>query len=89
VDLHNFSADQHTRLILFTTNLGLNPVVTVKLGGMPLTVENLGTLSGVIGLDASYIVVRLPDGLPTGDQPLVVTLNGVASSNTPIITISP
>ncbi|HYR76213.1 MAG TPA: PA domain-containing protein [Pyrinomonadaceae bacterium] len=88
----NFSSDHHTRVILFTSNLGLSapgPSLTVQAGGTSLTVENVGTVSGVAGLNASYIVVRLPNGLPAGDLPLTVTLNGVASSNTPTISISP
>ena len=90
---HNFSADQHTRVILFTSNLGLTlpdpSILTVQAGGTSLTVENVGTVSGVAGLDASYIVVRLPTGLATGDLPLIVTFHGVASSNTPTLGISP
>jgi uncharacterized protein (TIGR03437 family) len=78
---------------LFTSNLGLNApdsaVLTVQAGGTSLTVENVGTVSGVAGLDASYIVVRLPDGLATGDLPLTVTFHGVASVNTPTLGISP
>jgi hypothetical protein len=93
VGLHNFSADQRTRVILFTSNLGLiqpDPsVLTVKAGSTPLTVENVGTVAGVAGLNASYIVVVLPNGLPAGDLPVTVTFHGVASSNTPTITISP
>ena len=89
---HNFSADSHTRIILFTTNLGLSqpdPVLTVQAAGFPLTVENVGTVTGVAGLDASYIVVRLPVGLSAGDLPLLITLRGVSSSNSPTISISP
>jgi len=92
-NLHNFSADQHTRLILFTSNLGLTQpdasVLSVKAGSTSLTVENVGTVAGVAGLDASYIVVILPNGLPTGNLPVTVTFHGVTSSNTPTITISP
>ncbi len=93
VGLHNFSADQHTRVILFTSNLGLTQpdplALTVSAGGVSLLVENVGPVQRVPGLDASYIVVRLPDGLATGPLPLVVTLRGIASSNTPILSISP
>ena len=89
IDTNNFSSDQHTRVILFTSNLGSSPNVTVTAGGTSLTVENVGSLSGVAGLDASYIIVRLPTGLATGELPLVVTLNGVASSNSPTLGISP
>jgi hypothetical protein len=89
---NNFSSDQHTRVILFTSpNLGLTvpdpSILTVQAGGTSLTVENVGTLTGVAGLDASYIVVRLPTGLATGDLPLTVTFHGVTSSNNPTLSI--
>jgi uncharacterized protein (TIGR03437 family) len=89
---HNFSADHHTRVIIFMSNLGMtqpNPaVLTVQAAGVDLTVENVGLVTGVTGLNASYIVVRLPDGLPTGDLPLTVSLNGNVSNIT-ILSISP
>jgi hypothetical protein len=89
--LHNFSSDQHTRVILFTSNLGLTipdpSQLTVKAGATSLTIENVGPVTGVSGLDASYIVVVLPTGLPSGDLPLTVTLHGVASSNNPTLGI--
>jgi hypothetical protein len=90
---HNFSADRHTRVIIFTSNLGLSQpdssILTVQAAGFPLTVENVGMLTGVPGLDVSYIVVRLPDGLPAGNLPLTVTLRGVISSNAPTLGILP
>jgi hypothetical protein len=93
LNTHNFSADQHTRVMLFTSNLGLSQpdstILSVRANGILLTVEKVGTVSGVQGLDASYIIVRLPDGLPPGSLPLTVTLNGVVSSNTPTLEISP
>ena len=89
----NLSADHHTRVMLFTSNLGLSgpdaAVLSVRANGILLTVENVGTVSGVQGLDASYIVVRLPDGLPPGSLPLTVTLHGVVSTNSPTLEISP
>ena len=92
VDDHNFSADHRTRVILFTSFLGLsqpNPaVLTVQAAGFDLPVEDVGTFTGVSGLNASYIVVRLPDGLPSGDLPLTVTFNGNVS-NIAILSISP
>jgi len=92
-DDHNFSADRHTRVIIFTSDLGLSQpdasILTVRAGVFLLTVENVGTVTGVPGLSASFVVVRLPDGLLTGDLPLTVTLRGVASSNNPTISISP
>lgn len=90
---HNFSADHHTRVILFTSDLGLSQPdpskLTVTAGGTFLTIENVGPFPDISGLAASYIVVRLPDGLPPGDLSLVVTLNGLASTNSPTIAISP
>jgi len=87
----NFSGDRHTRVILFTSNLGLSQPdpskLMVRAGATSLVVENVGTVTGVSGLVGSYIIVRLPDGLPSGDLPLVVTLNGVASSNSPTLGI--
>ncbi len=93
-DPYNFSGDQRTRLILFTSDLGLtqpNPLlltVQANLGPnvFPFTVENVGPLVGVPGLTGSYVVVRLPDGLPTGDLQLTLTLGGV-TSNTTILSI--
>jgi uncharacterized protein (TIGR03437 family) len=89
---YNCSADGHTRVILFTSSLGLSQpnasALTVQAMGIYLTVESVGPVSGVTGFVASYIVVRLPDGLPPGDLPLVVTLNG-AMSNTATLSISP
>ena len=87
---HNFSADNHTRVMLFTSNLGLNPgddlsVLSVNVQGNLLLIENVGTVPGVN--QASYIVVRLVDQLP-GDLPVIVTLRGVAS-NTATIEIVP
>jgi hypothetical protein len=79
--------------MLFTSNLGLSQpdpsILSVRANGILLTVENVGTVSGVQGLDASYIIVRLPNGLPSGNLPLTVTLRGVVSSNTPTLEISP
>jgi len=80
-------------VILFTSNLGLSQadssILSVQAAGFPLTVESVGTLLGVSGLDVSFVVVRLPDGLPPGDLPLTVTLRGVMSSNAPTLGISP
>ena len=89
----NFSSDQRTRIIFFTSDLGLtqpNPaLLSVQAAGFPLTVENVGPLLGVPGLNASYIVVRLPDGLPANtDLPLTVTL-GNATSNSAVLNIVP
>ncbi|HKY29005.1 MAG TPA: S8 family serine peptidase, partial [Pyrinomonadaceae bacterium] len=65
----NLSSDHHTRVLFFTSNLGLNQsdldLISVQAAGVPLTVENVGKVSGVPGLDASFVIVRLPDGLPS------------------------
>jgi uncharacterized protein (TIGR03437 family) len=79
--------------MLFTSAVGLfqpDPsILTVQAGGMNLPVENVGQVLGVSGLETSYIVVRLPDGLQTGNLPLTVTLRGKTSTNTAMITIAP
>jgi hypothetical protein len=92
-NLFNFSADHHTRIILFTSDLGLSQPdssqLTVRAGGVLLTVENVGRVDGVPGMGASYIILRLPDGLPTGTMPVLITLRGLSSVNSPTLTISP
>ncbi|HEY3027401.1 MAG TPA: right-handed parallel beta-helix repeat-containing protein [Pyrinomonadaceae bacterium] len=91
-DNFNFTSDHRTRVMLFTSNLGLTQpdpsILSVQVAGMLLPVENVGQIT-VSGLAASYIVVRLPDGLPPGDWPLTVTFRGVNSSNNPILRIAP
>ena len=93
LNTHNFSTDERTRVILFTSNLGLTQpdpgILSVRASGILLTVEGVGTVTGVQGLNASYIIVRLPDFLPSGNLPLTVTLHGVSSSNAPTLEISP
>ena len=71
---NNFSSDQRTRIILLTSNLGLSQadlsdpsVLVVELAGVNLPVENVGAAT-IPGLSSSYIVVRLPDNVPTGPQ---------------------
>jgi hypothetical protein len=83
----NFSGDTHTRIILFTTALGINSggslaglTVQAKdsLGGTyNLPVENAGPLAGQASF--SYVVVRLTDALPAGPLTVTVTLNGATS----------
>lgn len=88
----NFSADQRTRIIFFTSDLGLtqhnSSLLSVQASGVPLPVESVGPLLGVPSLTASYIVVRLPDGLPTGNLSLTITVNNV-TSNATTLSISP
>ena len=92
LNFFNFSTDNHTRVILFTSDLGMTQPdasqLTVRAGGVTLTVEGVGPVAGVTGMNASYVVVRLPDGLPVGDLPLVVTLRSLASVNSPTLAIA-
>ena len=88
LDSHNFSADGHTRITVFTSNLGLvsppipqTSTLSVQANGVSLPVEYVGPTTGVPGMNGSYIIVRLPDGLPTGDLSLTVTLRGVTSQS--------
>ena len=87
---HNFSSDHRTRLILFTSDLGLtqpdSQKLTVQAFGTNLPVEAVGALNGIPGI--SYIIVRLPEGLATGNLPLTVTFYGV-QSNSAILSIVP
>jgi hypothetical protein len=46
-------------------------------------------VTGVTGLNASYIIVRLPDGLPAGEWPLTIAVGGVVNSNPVTLAISP
>ena len=87
LDAHNFSTDGHTRIILFTSNLEMfSPLIpptsmlSVQANGVNLPVENVGAVTGVTGLNGSYIVVRLPDGLPAGNLSLTVTARGLTSA---------
>ena len=83
-DPFNFSSDHLTRVIIFTAPLA-NPDSTLKVfaSGNQLQVENFGTVTGVPGLNASYIVVKL-DPVLTGSGPidydLTVSLRNVTSS---------
>jgi len=94
IDNHNFGSDNHTRILFFTTDLGLpqtfNPntgTLSVQLdGGGNLPVESVGP-NAVIG--GSYIVFRLPDSLTPGLHSLGIRLNAANSTNTPTFTISP
>jgi len=94
-DNFNFSGDNITRIIIFTSPLGfVSPPIPptssllVRASGIDLPVESVGSVTGVSGLSASYIVVRLVPGMPTGDLQLTVTRNGVMS-NPATLTIVP
>jgi CSLREA domain-containing protein len=85
---HNFSSDQRTRVTIFTSNLGLSQPsaeLLVTAGGIPLTVEGVGTLAGAP--DTSYVIVKL-DTVLTGNVQLSVTFRGV-TSNAGVLSITP
>ena len=91
-DEHNFSSDQRTRIIFFTTDLGFAQptqadinTLSVQLAGDSYPVESVGP-SSFSGVAASYIVLRLPV-LSEGDYPLSIRLNGVNSANSPTLKI--
>jgi hypothetical protein len=97
-DPYNFSSDQITRLILFTSDLGLpsqqNPdpaVLSVSVSGQQLVVENVGPFS-FPGLNGSYVIAKLKrrDGNPlaTGTLSLTVTCRSL-TSNATNVTILP
>jgi len=87
IDANNFSSDSHTRVTLFTSSLGLiSPPIpplstlSVQANGVNLPVEYVGPITGPSAPSGSYIIVRLPDGLPTGNLSLTVTVRGVTST---------
>jgi len=91
-DNFNFSSDHVTRIIIFTSPLANpEPTLTVSASGHLLPIESVGSVAGVTGLNASYIVVKL-DPILTGsgsiNYDLTVSLRGVAS-NTATLTIIP
>jgi hypothetical protein len=83
-DPNNFSGNNHLRLIIFISEVGLTQVdigipgrVTAETPGFHWGVDNAGPLTGV--LTGSYLVIRPPDFLPPGALPLTVKVDGVAS----------
>jgi len=86
----NFSSDQRTRIIFFTTDLGLAQTaqpdintLSVQVGGNSYPVESVAPNTTTGG---SQIVFRLPD-LSPGTYPLGIRAGGVNSANTPNVTI--
>jgi len=92
----NFSADNHTRITLFATNLALQPgenastAVTVQAEDSAhslytLTVEYAGTVPNIDSL--TQITVKLPDELAGGgDVSVSISLHG-ATSNKALLSI--
>jgi uncharacterized protein (TIGR03437 family) len=58
--------------------------VTVTVGGQPATIDFIGIPSGLVGV--TQINFRIPAGVATGEQPVVVTV-GTSSSNTAKIVV--
>jgi hypothetical protein len=93
--LQNFSADHHTRILVFATGVDLLPgenasALVVRLEDnqnriYPLVVEDLRKVPNFDWL--SQIVVRLPDTIDSeGDFRISLTLRGVIG-NKPVVTI--
>ncbi len=62
----------------------LNGSVGATVGGLPATVQFAGLAPGFAGL--TQVNVQIPPGLPPGDQPVFVTVNGVPT-NAGLITV--
>jgi len=90
---NNFSSNQATRVMFLVYGLGLTTAdtsaVSVHAGSLPIPVENVGPLTAP-GLSATYVIVVLPGNLTSSpmDFPLIVTVRGVATSNSPLLSIS-
>lgn len=89
--------DPATRIIIFTSNLGMtnanlaSGILSVRFNGaaIPLAdIEHVGPVTGVPGLNASFIIVKLPASLPTGPNTLTVRMGG-AESNATTLSIIP
>ena len=87
----NYSSDQRTRILFFTTDLGFAQstqpnisILSVQLSGNSYAVESVGPNATIGG---SAIVFRLPDGLSPGTYALGVRRNGVNSTNAPNLQI--
>jgi hypothetical protein len=96
-NVHNFSVDQRTRIMLFVTGIELLPsenisAVQVQLEDgahhvFPLVVEDLRPVPNLAGI--SQLVVRLPESIPAaGDFNISVTFRGV-TGNRPLIGLIP
>lgn len=95
--VHNFSSDQHTRIMLFATNMDLLPGETIAAvtaqaetqssGVHALAVEYIGAVPNFNSL--TQINVRLPDELEAaGNVQVSVSLHGVASNKASITIIA-
>jgi uncharacterized protein (TIGR03437 family) len=62
-----------------TDGLKQTPTPVVQIGSLPAKVVYSGLASGYTGL--YQVNVQIPDGVPAGNQPLTLTLNGVTSNS--------
>jgi uncharacterized protein (TIGR03437 family) len=56
----------------------LNTPVTVTVGGVPSSISFVGIPYGLVGV--AQINFQVPNGVPTGLQPVVVTVGGITST---------
>jgi uncharacterized protein (TIGR03437 family) len=67
--------------------LSLIPDVLASIGGVPATIEFAGLAPGYVGL--MQLNIQVPYGTAGGPQPLVVTINGVASVKSTNVFVRP
>lgn len=95
-NIHNFSADQRTRLMLFAVNVELGPGETASvieaqaenpLGQVfPLTVEHFGAVPNFAWL--KQVLVKLPDGVANANEIRVTLKVRGISGNTVIVKLT-
>ncbi len=57
---------------------------SVTIGGVPVTV----TFAGLVGPGLFQIDIQIPSGINTGDQPLVLKVNGIAAQSNLVLTMA-
>jgi uncharacterized protein (TIGR03437 family) len=60
--------------------------VTVRVGGVSCPVEYAGGAAGLVA-GALQVNVQIAAGVPTGTQPVIITVGGVDSQTTAMIAI--
>jgi uncharacterized protein (TIGR03437 family) len=63
--------------VVFTTNYPAASLAAfqVTIGGQTATV----TFAGLVGPGLFQLDIQIPPGIPAGDQPLILTVNGIAA----------